>query len=326
MAEKWYRKSGVQAALVAGFFVIIAAVIGILPHIGNDSSKENISVNYARIFGAFQAPFVFTGSKVYGCSELRIDFLLGNKEVQDFWKTWKYRNALPIKSRVWDELFDCNKRSSSVAQMRRAEMLLKIGCENMPVTSDFFKFLADKERNSKIAKYLRKNSPDELDSMGFFMKNDFKHYLLAIGNKIQSDEILTKVAEGGRNIGFLVLYLQNISEKMMKDLKLFYKEFERLGFSPPFTSSEAVEKKFDNAKGEARLIPQLDTGETLLLLLAIYKKDENGYPSKYISSVIRPIKIEYRFSGNRSEYEQMLRLPLKEQSLKINLPFGWYGQ
>jgi hypothetical protein len=77
---------------------------------------------------------------------------------------------------------------------------------------------------------------------------------------------------------------------------------------------------------ERKILPILKPGEKILWLLSIYEKDSRGYPDNYLSSIVQPIAVKFNVSQEKSKYLLNIRAPLKDDAIKVNLPFGWYAQ
>jgi hypothetical protein len=72
----------------------------------------SLSVNYHRLFGAQQAPLIFANMYLGqdpdssdSLSNYQLTSANWQPPIMHFWDTWEYKNAKPLRGRVWRELF-----------------------------------------------------------------------------------------------------------------------------------------------------------------------------------------------------------------------------
>jgi hypothetical protein len=275
---------------------------------------DYISFNYSRLFGGYQVPFLLAETANLFSAESNCpgtNYLTGS--VNSFWNKWQYRDALPLKSRVWKEAVSCDGPSSNIEQYSSFE-LLKIANENDSVTRSTFYFSSGSYRDlysNEVIKVTPGSAKDEYE-----FHSSIKY----------DDKIKDKIKFNSRNVGFLILYIENIGNVPLTEITFFYKEFIKTKAKFNLIPAYSVQKDIENEKTKRKILPVLKPNTKLLWLLSIYLKNENGYPNEYISSVILPVRISYKLQGGNESISQIVRKPLKDDAFKIEVPFGWYGQ
>lgn len=91
-----------------------------------------------------------------------------------------------------------------------------------------------------------------------------------------------------------------------------------------FLSRREIDRMMNKAEETSRDLPYLESGRSLIWLLAIYLRDEGGFPALYIGPHTMPTEVRYRI-GN-AVVVQTFRQPLGEKAMRINVPYGWYAQ
>lgn len=328
MAQKWHQKATVQGAIAAGVLAVLAAVIGIVPSFfergpassqvaqvpasANESHElvEYISINYARLFGAFQVPFLLsTSQEVCGGSENAWAFLGTGDE--GFWDRWEYKNARPLRSAVWDEVFVCDRNGKGEV-FEGAHALLRAANANDPETTQAFYHASNEmyDSNSQETREVEAGSP----------KTPYDFLVSADPGVLDAVEI------NASNVGFLVLYLQNTADRSVADLDIYYTEYDHNNELGAPVDASVVEARLAGGAEFSKRVPLLQSGGQVLLLLAAYIRNEDGYPAEYLTSVTRPTRLSYRMQGSRETLNQDVRLPLRDKAAKVEIPFGWYWQ
>jgi len=312
-------------------------------------SNNNIGENYMRLFGALEAPIIMrlitgksdgyeligdvissssidesTGEKIEGIAES--GYTLGHidKPIVDFWKNkWEYSKILPLNTSLWKSIIDDPYNDMNLFWTASI--------------TDESGFVFNERRNAWCV--IDDLFPWEVPS----------HIEEWIINSDSGKNLCNK--EVSQDIGFLYLILENFSENRLDDIELFYKNL-------PNESAELLrmpdnyhyEKSFEEGivkitrteyieniglakeKEEALLsteeqklfLPKMLPNQSFIWILSVYFKDEKGYPKSYLSDITKPLKVKYKINGK--EYTEIIREPGKDKSIKINLPFGWYGQ
>jgi len=332
MAQKWHQKATVQSSIAGGILAIIAAFIGLIPFFTKDNEndiKENITeisstkinsnivddfaFNYTRLFGGYQVPF-FLSDKEDDCGyAYGLERILGDTDME-FFQKWEYADSRKIKNIVYEELFSCDtiKRAWSGGGIESSFNLLRIANESDTITRKSFYYSSDVFYNEYDDIYEDVEKGKKKSGYDFMVSLD--------------KEKIDRIIKNSQKIGFLILYIENTTDKTIVDIDLEFLEFKNNHIYPSFPSSENVENEFLNLSPKSKKLPLLRPKEKLQLMISIYLKNDKGYPMKYISSVVRPLSLRYRIQ-NTSEYKkQDIRLPLKDKAMKIDIPFGWYWQ
>ncbi|MCV6636786.1 hypothetical protein [Candidatus Albibeggiatoa sp. nov. NOAA] len=286
---------------------------------------ENFDIDYARFFGAYRALNIIynynTGEKGETICQIPRGSALNVFAAYDniFKNTWKYENAIPIGSRAWNELFACGQKQYHGLYMN--ETLLKIACSKSSFSSEITRWL--NTDNSEAWGVINTKYTLEPDIYG--IEEMLYYFQSAIGGT-PADKLTKEIEKCSTNVGFLLLYLTNSSKKAVVDVSVNYQEFKNNHLWELGTSASHVQEEITQSKIHKRLIPKIESSQTLLWLLAVYVKDANGFPESYLSSVVLPKSIQYRFRGSSEVFKEKIRLPYKENAMRYNIPFGWYGQ
>lgn len=299
--------------------------------------KTALSINYMRLFGAYQVPWLMNtiyqvkhGAYKGKPSMVPIEGNLSADEpLYRFWKSWQYSRSMPLKTSLWDDF----SRDAPIS-------LLCAACENKQMAMDYLT-IADFWANNGPG-----SEPHELQEM-------VRKYIPApakrAGVTVLSDENVGKmyatVANVSHNVGFLFLIIENVSDGYVSDIKLNYKEsvynavikierrdkmygcqgfeldFGRLA-TPAMLSNELQNTRTENQK----TFYGLKKGDSVLWLLAVYLKDDKGFPKRFLSHVIKPTRITYREPISQQLVSLRVRDPLGEKAATIAVPFGWHGQ
>ena len=317
---------------------VIRSVVSILSYFDPSTaippkSKASITINYMRLFGAIQVPWVMASTYYYklGIHQgERIDKSLpADAPLAKFFSTWKYKSAEPIKTALWDEQCGGGFINS----------LMCIGMEGDRKGLDYLarlqfntSFVGD-ETQDEFADRLKRTLPDVAKRTGS---------RLLTQNQLR--KLCDYVESKSQNIGFLFLILENKSPVPISEVKISYKEFinsktTRWTSSPgcygcecikpdiaTYPQHQYVDGYFKNiSNNKTKTIYSLSSGESVIMLLSVYLKDGSGYPDRYLSNVIKPVSIS--FSDPSSQIiSQNVREPLRDKAAQIAVPFGWFGQ
>lgn len=348
----------VKAAFIGGIFAVVAAVIGGLFLLtNNDSDKLNngisnevsgnnnqisntqntyvaqesplqdadyISFNYARLFGGYQVPVILAEMAPSGeCSQFGPVITYG-KDIADYFQNWEYKDAKAIASEPWNELM-CGGKRSFLNGENANYTLLVIGSERDPECYKSFKYQADVLYVSESGDYESEDAKHSVSKGSKMTETDF-HSGSYMDTRLSDPSENNCYIKNSLNIGFLILFIENQSEKTISDIDLSFKEYIPSTRWNEKSTAENVESALSNLPAITKRIPHIKPHEKLMWLLAIYFKDEKGYPDYYISSTIRPVSISFRPQNRNDRILQEIRLPLMDKAVKYQIPFGWNAQ
>jgi hypothetical protein len=282
---------------------------------GGASKGDTLFVNYLRLFGAYQVPIVLAnqllgpeanipteGPKPQPEQNYFANYYNFEPQVPAFWHNWEYKDARPIRSRVWRELFNLDT---------------DVGKQLMVVAA------AGDERLDQWAwmqgEACPKSFPNDGRSHGAFR---------ICPGKYSTDEVARGLESIASKVGFLSIIVDNQSNKELLDVTLHFNEFENHDplIGEPVSKNEADAAILESKKERQQILPRLKPHQSILWLLSIYIKDEAGYPSAYLSSATVPTRITFRSVGSSRIEQMIVRKPLMDKAAKVTVPFGWYQQ
>lgn len=282
---------------------------------GSDKSPY-LFINYLRLFGAFQVPLVLaqqydpesrtsnkstTWERYQDPPDENIRFSMIAPQVEAFWHNWEYKDALPVRSLPWRNLFNSETRSQYVPH----SLLV----------------FANKGNNDErmLQSYLVKGENCGNEGAG--------RVSLACPGKYSTEEVMSALEETSAKVGFLSLIIENTSGTDLHDVYLHFREFEKQTRVLEKTEeSDMVDKLIEQKPEQYMVIGRIKTHASLLWLLSVYLKDDNGYPKEYLSGVDLPTRITFRMGSSPIRQNFNVRKPLMEKAAKIAVPFGWYYQ
>lgn len=287
------------------FSGVVVAVIGFIlkQFFAFKRKKLTISYSYTRAFGASQVPLFLRAM----ASEYPLNALaqLHAKKKESFWATWPHKNCTIIETSAYKELFDENTGFFQHSQ----HMLETVSLEN-PVSADFYKTQVDYD-------LVDKTIPD----IPWWVMSPFRKYEIfreVVPGPYSIAEVEQAVTKASEEIGFLLLFMKNESNQPLNDIRLVYKD---IGHPDPLKI--ALNQKFMmTPKSKEMIIKYIKPQEELLLLLEVYRKDANGYPYAYYSSLNLPNEIRTQSGLLRLK----IKPPNRDKAAKIPFPFGWTGQ
>lgn len=298
----------------------------------DDNLADNLIFSYARLFGAFQVQFFLKAENSkskylddkskYDCDLLKL-FSDADK-AKKFYNSWKHKDAYPVMTTTWREYFNDEGGGQS------AYDLLAFANSEDEIGNSYAKYLNDDKVFEKIFEYYRvvkHYSKTRLEQLDFYCSQDsFEAYLKAIGIQIPYEKVEERIKKNSNKIGFLVLYIKNVSDSILLNISIDSKTV--YGFNVNSTGKAAdVDIAIENMiENETTLIPYIEPKQTIMLLLSIYKKDKNGYPDIYLSSVVQPVKITYNIKGKKKLFKQQIRGAFKDKAARFYMPFGWFNQ
>jgi len=306
-----------------------------------EASPNNIGENYMRLFGALEAPIVMrliTGThERYRLNEVNVLVDTTNsvktecfycnghidQSIIDFWRDkWEYSDILPLNTALWNSVL--TREINELDLFWTASITNEVPYHNPRRNAWCFV-------NSIFSWNITENIRE------WVIENDSGKNLCNI--------------EVSKDVGFLFIILENFSDNRLDDLNLYFNhlsnddveilkypdgesdevEFERgiidltrTDYLSKLGSAKEKEIFLENTQVEKLFLPKLLSKQSIIWILGIYIKDENGYPLAYISDITKPTKIGYKINGQL--FEETIRVPAKEMAIKVTLPFGWYGQ
>jgi hypothetical protein len=263
-----------------------------------------IYVNYLRLFGAQQAPLILAsmylaqtpGDETF--TGRTLDGVGWDPTIAHFWETWEYRKALPIRSLVWNGLFEHGVDTQT--------NLLRAACtgDNAAMAYEVFDPLGQ-NCGSGMAGHASNVCPPDAP--------------------YSESEVLTAVRKRSLEIGFLAVIVENTSGSMLRDLKFQFRQWRKPSeLNLPFEKADVVEHQLSQANEETLSLPGIRAHASVLWLLSVYRKDAHGFPESYVSSVIRPTQVSFLSQGQRITVP--IRKPLLDKALTVSVPYGWFYQ
>lgn len=260
-----------------------------------------LKYSYTRAFGAFQVPFFF---RAMGDEYSHLGTLLPTDDVKTFWENWPHKQCRIMSTMPYKELFDNERGFYNISNKMLEDVCLK-----NPISADFFLTKVDES-------LIYKHNPHIYWGIQPFRK--YELYREIVPGKYSVKEVEENIGRESKEVGFLFLIIENYGDKPLSNLRLDLNCFKN---PHPFTV--AINKKeLALVEKQQLIIKNIDSKEKLLLLLEVYKKDENGYAKDYFSSVVLPKSIK-----NTNRMRRMaFNMPNREKAAKILFPFGWTGQ
>jgi hypothetical protein len=300
--------------------------------------QPHITINYMRLFGAVQVPWVMgtiyyhNGGIEGGNSFDPIDSDLAVDEpLRRFFSTWKYRNAKPIKTELWD-----NQYGGGFINLPMC-----ISLKGDQKAMDYLTVLDYYHNN-----YVGDETDEEFykDMIASITKAAERTHSPPL-SKEKRDHMWRYIETKSQHIGFLFLLIENTSNVPINDLRIKYKEFVNMAptrwIKPPrcygcecsnthidsYPKYQIVDRCLhDTADEKEKTLYSLSAGESALLLLSVYIRDKDGYPERYISNVMKPTSISFIDPNSQTLSQIAVREPRKEKAAQIPVPFGWFGQ
>jgi hypothetical protein len=265
-------------------------------------AKMPISYSYTRAFGALQVPQFLRGMYSeypnFGMQFLPTD------TIQRFWDSWPHKHCRLVETEAYRELFDNEQGHYLSAQ----ELLKNVALED-PASADFFTTVIDYE-------LIEQNIPDiEWDVQIPF--SEYQIYRKIVPGNYTTSEVYDAIVHASDQVGFLLLFMKNESDKALNNITLTYHRHEHSHPLEQAIKSDELKLKVK----KTMIIKHLQAREEILMLLEVYRKDQNGYPQAYLSSVDWPEKLT-----GRSFRPFTFSAPNRDKAAKIPFPFGWSGQ
>lgn len=300
------------AATITGLLINLGQITAALDNLMRKPSPIRISVNYVRLFGAWQAPFII--EEMYGTGLLgRIE--TSRKETwlhfphegmpglvgavsAEFFATWQFKDARGIKTRVWEELM-----SDEYGYM--PDHLLRIACGKDEICKQYSAF-------------------SEAPSEYIYVPYSMTPVRFAASGKYPLREVFRGVREKSNQVGFLLAILENATEDQLNNVEIEYQEYIRASLNEPLSDSALVDREILERPQRSMKYPLLRAGESFFLPIAVYVADQHGFPSQYIASKMVLRKVKYEIAGSKSA--DVIRGPNRESAARIEIPFGWYNQ
>ena len=168
---------------------------------------EHIFINYLRLFGAYQVPMVlanqFLGPSLEQDDEPEAQYYrnLGNIEHQlsAFWRNWEYKNARPIRSVVWRQLFFKNETDTY-----------------SDIPSELLLFMAGDDDRIRQWEGVAGELCGGLDGGA--------HRVCP--GKYSQDEVLTAVKDDAAKVGFSSLTVENTSPNTLQNVGLHFRTYK----------------------------------------------------------------------------------------------------
>lgn len=291
------------------------------------------SINYMRLFGAYQVPWVIQSLYVSNAesdeSILPISSVLGeNEPLYKFWESWEYAKSKPLKTKLWEEYLRLDSFD-----------LLCIAINDDKKALDYL----------SIIDFHRQNIGEvgEADFEGVLKKEFSEVAVRAKALPFTNEKYMRMhkyIEKQSQNIGFLFLIIENTTDKIFEDVTINYKDYsnknkahrdnniqygcsyDKIDTSKFPSASEAEAALLGEANEKHKTLYQLKPKDSIMLILEIYIKDKQGYPQKYISDITKPISLTYREATSNTKTALDIRGPLRDQAAQILVPLGWYGQ
>lgn len=269
-------------------------------------TDPSLSMNYLRLFGAQQAPIILANMYLGSDPDYNdplSGFTLKNVSWQPpivhFWETWEFKNAKPLRGRVWRELFE-NVNPSPIMGMG----LLKVACTGDPVAMEYTRF--DRKK---------------YDSCGAAALDED----VCPNSQYSVQQVRDALKRRSLEIGFLAVILENTSGVTLRSLRFHFLEVVKTApLTLPVEDAQKVEESLKTERDKQLTLPSLRAGQSVIWLLAIYRKDDKGFPASYLSSVTRPVRVEFSVSGKQESVA--VRKPLLDKAATVAVPYGWYQQ
>lgn len=228
-----------------------------------------------------------------------------------------------------------------------------------PITNNIWKEIVEEEEPGAEL-YARAIEPDKEDVINFYLKpsviiakdkqaeesEQHRKAILEEGFGVKIDQGGTQKRNGidEKEIGFLFIILENITDHSCYDIELIYHEIKNELPITPVTASlsypdedvfklnwasrRAIALK-DSEIPESkkvlntRRIASIDPGEAVIWLLSIYRAKKDGMPDYYLTDVQIPLKIN--FLGKNQRIDQEIRPPYGLQAARLALPRDWFS-
>ena len=295
---------GVLGALLANGKSIISVV---LPK--HEPALKTYS--YARLFGAFQVPYVmypseFKSKMDTGTHLVQLDY----KRTSEDWRQGALHDANFAQGPIYDELkvaTDALIEKSTDTSLPIFSMLTK----QNPSFVDDYKIL---DRNMFGLDSGKVRDIETRLLGGNFHGPSYVSKLYSAA-KAELDRSVSKVV-------FTFLVVENEENKSTPALSISYDLFKNdRPFRDGFQTSDHIVPSGVAPTKQTMEITSLAPHEKLLLLLSVGICGEDGYPTEFVSSVIIPNEISRDGASTTT-----IRKPLLYKAAKMILPMGWYQQ
>jgi hypothetical protein len=148
---------------------------------------------------------------------------------------------------------------------------------------------------------------------------------MAYRNCRTAEQVREALKRRSLEIGFLSIIIENTSGATLRSLQFHYLEVVKTApLALPFDDAHTIEDALAAAQDQQLTLPELKPGGSVLWLLAIYRKDDRGFPESYASSVTRPIRVDFTQAGRTKSVT--IRKPLLDKAVTVAVPYGWYMQ
>lgn len=311
--------------IILGLCLLVILSYNKIKHLMDSRENDLITLTYGRLFGGYQVPIILStitfgrdeknNSNYPSCnSAVTVGDI--SLELIQFWDNLEFNDANIVKTKPLDELFDCSKSEEFWGTSFPFYKILHIANKHNPKIDSLFYYQSDE------LYYQGTDIPIGVNEGTFKSLMDFTE-----SDDRTQKEVWEQCIKNSDRVGFLILLLENNSGNNLLNVEIEYVEnlVNHWEISDAKKVNQILESEIKkNVKTKS--ISSIANSDKFLMLLSVYLKDENGYPSEYLSSVIRPIKMKYKIQGTNEIYSQNIRLPLKDKAFKKYIPFGWLGQ
>jgi len=309
-----YRRTGWELVTTSALSAIVPAdsadnPIAVRMRLLSTSSakQDGLSFSYMRLFGAVIVPailhdFIADPEKDGDTPGQGLMFFDQTNKVGDFLRKWPYRDARLIKSAPLEEALGSDYASYAYG--------------DPPSDPRIRALFASRNLGEKPANWKPNHDYSKIEG------TEYQFFKDIVGEAPYSVWEMVHAAEKAQQkVGFLFIVIQNNLSRRL-DSVIFTLKLVQRNNGP--ADAALTEVKLVRAPPQRKIIAQLAPGETVMMLLAVYLKDEKGFPSSYISGVVRPLSASYSLAG--ASIQQKVRLPLLDEAAPIILPIGWYNQ
>ncbi|MEO4005607.1 hypothetical protein [Flavobacterium sp. CAU 1735] len=296
-------------------------------------SKQAIKVNYMRLFGAIEVPLLLKimendadlgrlkGDPSYGPRYNNEGDSIGrysfyklknvgipiSYELANFWKNkWDYKDATVLKTKLWSQYSGNLDNGKKLYWSALA-----------PTIED-------------VMTYCKHPDIDEYGHYPYDMAEK-------MGLNVSIEEIDKMKGTESSDIGFLFGIFTNTSNSEIFDVELAFHEYinsfkieseriEQYRFKTDPYKKALLDAGIEMVNPESHVlkIASLKPNKSVIWLLSLYKKKENGLPLFYLSNVTRPISVTYNLEQQKCK--DSIRSPYGEMAARLEVPSGWFGQ
>ena len=266
------------------------------------AASAPIQLSYINLYGAIGVPLVLdsldgANRHIDHAYKSAIELVQpDSQQLYLFWKTWRFRDAHPLPNPTWQQLFADDSQF----------ILYKSG-----------ELLMTSSANPAVAQYIYSHS----DGCGPKPRGAGASENICPG-PLSRGEAWDQIQTEAGKVGFLMLFIENTSEKELNDVQIAYKQLVH-GLAEAPIDAELADRKTDEGELQRIRVPDMKPHSSVAWLVRVFVQQGPEGSRKVISNVAEPVDFSYSMDG--ASRTVPISVPFIDRATDLHLPTGYYG-